>query len=126
MYYTITKYKMYKPTIKAINIDECLQEKIENINLVEHTNIDDMYHAYHYDCLRRNYKMLNIHDFTKHIKFINQKMYHLLSLVKFEQKQSSMISKLAHINYLLQNPSYEIELISNILIDIEKQIESSI
>jgi len=99
-------------------------EKEENTGL----NIHSMYCRYHYDCLQRNYKILNLDDFTVHIKFVQNKITSIENKLKNLAAQTSnfnLISirnKLDKLQFLAKNPNYEIEFIIPSLIQIEREL----
>ena len=98
-------------------------------NKEEHgLNIHDMYCKYHYDCLQRNYKILNLNDFTTYINFIQKKINYIQTKLKelTENKPSFTLftiqTKLDKIQFLAKNPSCEIEFITPTLIQLEKEV----
>ncbi len=91
-------------------------------------NIRSMYCKYHYDCLQRNYKILNLNDFTVYIKFVQAKITNIQNKLEYlsENKPnfnlSAIQNKLSKLQFLAKNPSYEIEFITPSLIQIEKEL----
>ena len=107
-------------------MSEYIVDKIEKEE--SSLNIHAMYCKYHYDCLQRNYKILNLNDFTVYIKFIQNKIINIENKLKdlSEQKPNFSLltieNKLSKIQFLAKNPSYEIEFITPSLIQIEKEL----
>jgi hypothetical protein len=91
-------------------------------------NIHAIYYKYHYDCLQRNYKILNLSDFTLYINFVQKKINYIQNKLKelTENKPSFTLftiqKKLDKIQSLAKNPSYEIEFITPSLIQLEKEV----
>ncbi|MFM2344872.1 MAG: hypothetical protein RLZZ210_1484 [Pseudomonadota bacterium] len=104
---------------------------VNNIDKEESSlNIHAMYCKYHYDCLQRNYKILNLSDFTVYINFIQDKINFiqnkLKELIDTDTKPSakyfSMQDKLNKVQFLAKNPNYEIEFVTPVLIELEREV----
>jgi len=88
----------------------------------------EMYCKYYFDCLNHNSKILNIKDFSFHMNFIWNKISFIKNKFNNANRQSKSLAKIQYkidkIIFLSQNPSYEIEFISPMLLEIEQEIES--